>query len=272
MEENMPIFDHTALLVLVLCLIGSTALGSAGSGKDRSLAAFLDRLPVPKDCSQIAFVTSDSWDTKLAVMRLYERNDGSWKPIAGAEWPLCIGGNGMGWGRGLMQTEGLAGPRKVEGDNKSPAGIYELGDAFGYSKEPPEGCHLHYRQATERDFFVDDTDSPDYNTWVRIENGPVEPEKRWKSFERMLLDNDLYKWGIVVKHNMSPVVAGKGCAIFIHLWGGPTSPTAGCTSMSEEYVLKLLRWFDPKKHPLLVQFPWSAISEITSPKDKAQQR
>jgi D-alanyl-D-alanine dipeptidase len=255
-------------LALTLCASGATFLGSPAKSNDGQ-AGLLDRLILPKDCSQVAFVTADDWNTKLGAMRLYEKKDNRWIQLKDAEWHVDLGCNGMAWGLGLMQTDGFSGPHKFEGDGKSPAGVYELGEAFGYAEQAPDGCRLPYRQATGRDFFVDDPDSPNYNTWVRIDSEPVEPEKRWKSFERMRLSNDLYKWGIVVKHNMSPIVAGKGCAIFIHLWGSPGSGTAGCTAMTEDSVLKLLRWLDPNKHPLLVQFPWSAMVELQSATQQA---
>jgi D-alanyl-D-alanine dipeptidase len=62
-----------------------------------------------------------------------------------------------------------------------------------------------------------------------------------------------YRWGLVVRHNAAPPVAGRGSCIFLHVWAGPGRGTAGCTAMGEESLTEILRWLDPKKGPLLVQ-------------------
>jgi L,D-peptidoglycan transpeptidase YkuD (ErfK/YbiS/YcfS/YnhG family) len=161
----------------------------------------------------------------------------------------------MAWGIGPFAGRPLSGPVKVEGDGRSPAGIFELGDAFGYSKTPPSGCRLPYRNITELDYYIDDPESNDYNSWVRLQPETNFPQRRWRSFERMKLESDAYELGIIVKHNMDPAIPGKGSAIFLHLWGGPDHPTAACTAMSRKNFLRLLRWLDPAKRPVLIQVP-----------------
>jgi D-alanyl-D-alanine dipeptidase len=70
----------------------------------------------------------------------------------------------------------------------------------------------------------------------------------------MMRTDDLYKWGIVVAHNPA-AQPGAGSCIFLHIWKNSSAPTAGCTAMAEEDLVKLLRWLDPTARPILVQMP-----------------
>jgi L,D-peptidoglycan transpeptidase YkuD (ErfK/YbiS/YcfS/YnhG family) len=227
----------------------------AAQAEDRS--QFLAQLGLPERTKQLLVVTAADWRTSKGALQQYARDGRAWKPVDIA-FPVALGRNGMGWGRGRFSLDVQAAPEKLEGDGKSPAGIFELGDAFGYSPMPPQGCRLPYRMATSLDYFVDDPESKEYNSWIRLTPDDNFPQKRWKSFERMRLDSDAYELGIVVKHNMTPVVAGKGSAIFLHLRGGPDT-TAGCTAMSRNNLVEALRWLDTSRRPLLVQVPETVL-------------
>jgi L,D-peptidoglycan transpeptidase YkuD (ErfK/YbiS/YcfS/YnhG family) len=63
----------------------------------------------------------------------------------------------------------------------------------------------------------------------------------------------MYKWGLVVGHNMSPAVPGAGSAIFLHVWKDSATPTVGCTAMSEAHFLQILAWLKEEEQPLLLQ-------------------
>jgi len=233
-------------------LLFLSLLGRTTRAEDRS--QFLAQLGLPKTTQQLLLVTAVDWSASKGALQQYARGAQAWSPV-GASFPVTLGRNGMGWGRGRFILAVQAGPEKLEGDAKSPSGIFELGDAFGYSPVPPQGCRLPYRMATSLDYFVDDPQSKHYNSWIRLTPDDNFPQKRWKSFERMRPDTDAYELGIVVKHNMAPVVAGKGSAIFLHVWSGSEKPTAGCTALSRGDLLELLRWLEPSKQPLLVQLP-----------------
>lgn len=138
---------------------------------------------------------------------------------------------------------GLATPEvKKEGDGKTPAGLYRLERAFGYAESFKTG--LTYRQATATDLWVDDAEHPDYNKWVTA------PTKA-KSFEDMKRKDDLYEIGAVIEYNTDPVVPGKGSAIFLHVWGGPDKPTAGCVAIDKSKLNDLLEALDRKKSPMI---------------------
>jgi L,D-peptidoglycan transpeptidase YkuD (ErfK/YbiS/YcfS/YnhG family) len=68
----------------------------------------------------------------------------------------------------------------------------------------------------------------------------------------MRREDDLYKYGIVVEYNTNPVIKGYGSAIFFHLWKGGGKPTEGCIALSEENLIRIIRWLDPAAKPLVV--------------------
>ncbi len=197
-------------------------------------------------------VSSEAWGKSSGQMRRFVRKGKGWEPVGG-EVNILLGDNGMGWGRGLHRAVGT-GPQKVEGDRRAPAGIFSLGTAFGYAEEAPSGTRWAYQASTARDFFVDDSNSSEYNRWVRL-RGNVKPTERWASFEYMRRKDGRYELGVVVNHNMAPTMAGKGSAIFLHVRDARSRGTAGCTVMTREQMAALIQWLDPAKQPLLIQAP-----------------
>lgn len=142
--------------------------------------------------------------------------------------------------KGVIGTNGVAAiGEKKEGDRKTPAGIYPIGEAFGTQLL---SVHMDYKYITEDDKFIDDIDSKLYNTWV---TGPTDA----KSYELMLIAP--YKIGVVINYNMNPVVPGAGSAIFMHVWRTPTTSTAGCVAMNEASLLRVLNWLDKKQRPYI---------------------
>jgi L,D-peptidoglycan transpeptidase YkuD (ErfK/YbiS/YcfS/YnhG family) len=231
-------------------LFPALLFGCGGPGGQEHSA--LASMHIPDGVEQVLLVTVAGWNDSTGTMQLFERSSGGWRRD-GEPFPVVVGRNGLGWGRGLP-VEQSPGPEKVEGDGRSPAGAFELKTAFGSAEDPPGGTLLPYTTTGANDFFVDDPDSPDYNTWVRLEAGS-DPGLRWRSFERMARGDRLYELGIVVAHNMSPVVKGKGSAIFLHVWRSSSSPTSGCTAMRRDDLLGLFRRLDPSRKPLLIQIP-----------------
>jgi D-alanyl-D-alanine dipeptidase len=144
------------------------------------------------------------------------------------------------------------GPRKKEGDNKAPAGIFHLGPAFGYAAaERASWIKLRYVPLTKSSEGVDDPRSRYYNQLVdRSKIARVD----WHSSEKMLRADVLYKWGLVVAHNSS-ATPGAGSCIFLHIWRNSSAATAGCTAMPEQNLVSLLHWLDPAAHPILTQMP-----------------
>ena len=200
---------------------------------------------------QLVVVTTRGWDEVPGVLRRFERKGarGAWTQV-GADVPVAVGRNGLGWGAGLVPTSAETGPQKKEGDGKAPAGLFALGSAFGFAPlSEAAWLRLPYIQLTPSVECVDDTASRRYNLIV---DRPAAGGVDWNSSERMR-SVEGYRWGMVVRHNAAPTVPGRGSCIFLHVWAGPGKGTAGCTAMEEGNLTELLRWLDPKKGPLLVQ-------------------
>jgi L,D-peptidoglycan transpeptidase YkuD (ErfK/YbiS/YcfS/YnhG family) len=223
-------------------------------------------VPVPfaqlsGDIAQAVVVITKSWSSPTGTLQKFERTQDGWR-IVGDDVAVTVGRNGLAWGRGLHQAveDGI---EKVEGDGKAPAGVFSLGVAFGYDPLPPEGVILSYRQATDRDIFVDDPESLDYNRWVTISDElSDDPKSVWHSFERMKRDDHLYELGITIRHNVDPVMKGKGSAIFFHIWRDANTPTAGCTAMAKDDLSALMRWLDPNKNPIIIAAPVTELDAV----------
>jgi L,D-peptidoglycan transpeptidase YkuD (ErfK/YbiS/YcfS/YnhG family) len=179
---------------------------------------------------QLILVEASDYTTNQAVVRMFEYgpSNTAWKRVG--QFCAVIGKNGI--------TE-----HKVEGDMKTPMGLFRLGTAFG-TLPAPSASVWPYRLTSQKDFWVDDPDSEDYNQWVRYEGDPLE---RWKSFERLAIAP--YAHAAVIQYNTDPVVRGKGSAIFLHIWDHPHSYTAGCVAAETSQIERLIRWMLPDNNP-----------------------
>jgi L,D-peptidoglycan transpeptidase YkuD (ErfK/YbiS/YcfS/YnhG family) len=186
----------------------------------------LSKFKTRTSVKQVVAVTGNKATDKKATIKTYEFVYGEWR-------------------RALKTMAGVVGYKgfavnKKEGDGKSPMGIYSMGIAFG-SGIKPSGMNWPYRRATKNDYWIDATSSKDYNKWVTSTRTPS------VSHEKML--NPLYKYGAVINYNRYPIVKGKGSAIFLHIWRGPNSATAGCTATEEKNVISILKWLKPDSNP-----------------------
>jgi len=202
---------------------------------------------------QCVVVVSANWNSTTGVLRAFERADasGAWK-MRGPEVPVVLGKKGLGWGLGVVSAGPRAKPRKIEGDNKAPAGVFRLGPVFGYAPTRSTAwVRLPYQPLTKSIEGVDDPRSRHYN---RLVDRSKVAQVDWRSSEKMRRDDHLYKWGAVVDHNPA-AIPGAGSLIFFHIWKNSSSPTAGCTAMPEKDLVKMIRWLDPAARPILVQMP-----------------
>lgn len=191
--------------------------------------------------AQLVVVTTPDWNATQGTLQRYEKHLFHWRAV-GAPINVVIGRTGLAWGRGLNPP--MDGPQKHEGDGKSPAGIFNLGTSFGFA--PKAAWKVPYLQLHDTTECVDDGASTFYNQIV--ERTALSD---WKSSEKMRSIQQ-YKWGAFVSHN-TPAHPGSGSCIFLHIWGGPSSTTTGCTAMAEEDLTTLLGWLDPKSSPRLIQ-------------------
>src|SRR5687767_6689881 len=212
------------------------------------------KTPIPYAKSlQAVVVTTENWEATKGAAQLFTRKTvkSKWSPV-GESFPVVVGKNGMAWGAGLHElpsdTRRLL--MKVEGDGKSPAGIFSLTSAFG-SSEKPKFVRLPYTRLEKFTECVDDAKSGHYNTIVdRMKVGNFD----WKSSEKMLEIGEQYDLGVFVAHNFERQAGGGSC-IFLHIWKDAESPTVGCTAMTRQNIERVLAFLDVKKNPVLIQLP-----------------
>jgi len=216
-----------------------------------------NKITIPTESKQLIMVITPNWNEKKGKLQRYERQKITWQKV-GKEIDIILGRNGLGWGLGLHTVPKNAQYIKKEGDGKAPAGLFSLGNGFGYKNFEIDFPYHSYKRT---DHCVDDSNSKFYNTIIDSKK----VKKDYKSFEHMKLRNNLYKYGITVEHNPKNI-AQSGSCIFIHIQNKKGTGTAGCTSMKEREMVKILRWLKKEKKPLLLQLPQDEISNITMKK------
>jgi len=218
---------------------------------------------LPEDCEQLILVLADTSSASAGSLFLMEKGRKGWDQERTTA--IRLGKNGLAEGIGVKGS-GLGLPAKREGDGKTPAGLFELGAAFGYDKKISKKRDLTYVQVTPFALFVEDPKSPYYNQYRRLHRLPVTD---WEKKQLMKQDDPAHALKLFVKHNTVPQrKAGYGSAIFLHIWREDGDrPTTGCTVMAEKELKKLIKWIDPKKNPLMLVTTKSAWMEAVEYKD-----
>jgi L,D-peptidoglycan transpeptidase YkuD (ErfK/YbiS/YcfS/YnhG family) len=216
------------------------------------LASSAHAAGVPDDCTQLLVATAPSWNSTQGEMRMFERSrGGKWTPRSEA-FPVLFGKAGLAWGTGLAgQNE--PGLRKKERDKRAPAGVFRLGKVYTYDAKLPEGSDYPFRQVTKADAWIDDPTLPDYNRFVTIPDPDNPPP--WFSKQEMRHHDFAYRWLIDIRHNSDPPVPGAGSAIFFHIRRGVTRPSAGCTTMEESNLVRVIKWLRAGRHPCYALLP-----------------
>lgn len=157
-----------------------------------------------------------------AILSLHEKSGGEW--LEKYSCPACVGRNGVG--------------KEKEGDYKTPLGVFSLTTPFGILPDP--GARLPYIQVDENMCWCGCDASGHYNRLMDMRScGHVctRPE------ERLIDYPGAYKYCMFIDYNALGE-AGKGCCIFLHCFGN-SGYTAGCVAVSEEDMMRILRWAGP---------------------------
>ena len=236
-EVSLPPPLILATVFVVASLLEPTSRASA---QETAVRAPTNPVLVSRATQHLVVVTEAPGDIQGRLYRkAWVGEPAGWRQVGDAV-PVVVGRGGVG--------------PKQEGDGRSPRGVFELGPTFGYSSDPPPNLSLSYRPLAPGTVCVDDPASDHYNRVVDPADFPGEQD--WTSAEAMRRDlahgDDLYEWGAVVRYNEEGR-AGAGSCIFLHIWRGPESPTAGCTAMARGDLLSLLGWLHPERQPVLIQ-------------------
>ncbi|CAM5620925.1 lipoprotein [Streptomyces spiroverticillatus] len=208
--------------------------GSAGKSAPTPQSARTDAAPTAElpglgprtrggigpDTRQALVVTGRDRDSSDAEAVLYEKTGEGWK--AGATWRAQNARRG--W------TE-----HHVQGDLRTPIGVYGLTDAGGLLPDP--GTKLPYDRG--RGYTIDRTDDSGQSLRGSFDYVVAINYNRYEG--RNPLD-----WG-------RPLGAQRGGGIWLHV--EHTTPTQGCVALKREVMRELLRTLDPAKKPVVVMGP-----------------
>jgi L,D-peptidoglycan transpeptidase YkuD (ErfK/YbiS/YcfS/YnhG family) len=125
---------------------------------------------------------------------------------------------------------------------------------YTYDRSLPPGADYPFHTVGEGDAWVDDIHSPHYNEHVIVDtkNPPL-----WFEKQKMRRGDFAYRWLVEIRHNADPPSPGYGSAIFFHIRRGPARPSAGCTTMAQGDLVKLIRWLRASAGPVYVCLPKS---------------
>ena len=126
---------------------------------------------------------------------------------------------------------------KKEGDGKTPVGIFPLRQLIYRADrvaKPVTG--LPVEVLTVETGWCEDSSHPDYNKKIVLPHTSVH--------DRMMRDDHLYDYVVVIGYNDTSPVSGKGSAIFMHLARPDFRPTAGCVGLSAADMLEVLKSCD----------------------------
>ena len=144
----------------------------------------------------------------------------------GRNFPCSIGRGGIGLKAG-------------EGDGITPKGVFRLLEV----RYRPDRIDLGQLAVPSipilpGDIWSDDPNDPFYNQPLKTMSHPY-------SHEAMRRADPLYDAVGVLDFNHPNATAGRGSAIFMHIWRKPRHPTEGCIAFSNvDFGEILLRWQD----------------------------
>ncbi len=142
--------------------------------------------------------------------------------------------------RGFRCAIGRGGVRddKTEGDGATPAGRFALRYVlYRADRIAKPATALAARPIARDDGWCDDADDPAYNRPVRLPFAG--------SHEVLWREDSLYDVIVVLGHNDTPPVPGRGSAIFLHLARPDYGPTEGCIALALDDLLEVLALCGP---------------------------
>ena len=123
--------------------------------------------------------------------------------------------------------------KKIEGDKKTPAGIFEIENLY-YRKDRVKKpkTKLKCVEIKKNMGWCDDVKSKNYNKLIVA--------KKKIRYEKIFRTDTKYDLLIPIKYNFKKRILGKGSCTFIHLTKD-YKPTAGCIALQRNDFLILLK-------------------------------
>lgn len=218
---------------LVVCIFSESVIGKEKAATEKNALRIVKQNAVLLDTiSQLLVVFNETPEGSSATLVAMEKKGKEWHVIS---MPMSAG----------IGRKGFAAPgSKREGDNQSPTGFFRLGQLFCYEKVVD--TRMSFIHTSPEDKWIDDPDSPDYNRYIRGSTSA-------KTYEKLLLNGNDYRYCMVIEFNTHPVVKGNGSAIFLHLSEGKTiNASSGCVVLLPKDMEQLLHWMKPELKPSIL--------------------
>jgi L,D-peptidoglycan transpeptidase YkuD (ErfK/YbiS/YcfS/YnhG family) len=180
---------------------------------------------------QVITVVAPSRASTQGQLQAWRKVPGGWRRV-GPAVHAWLGSDGL-----------TAQPSETR--SATPIGSFTLTRAFGSNADP--GTALPYRRTTPADWWISQA-GPLYNTLQHCASNcsftQGDPN------EHLYYTQPYYRFAVVIDYNTrnssTGVVQGAGSAFFLHVTVG--APTAGCVSVAEGQLVRLLRWLRPARH------------------------
>ena len=253
-----------AVALAVAAVVGATTPTVAGAtSPTRTNAAtrpLPERLTNIGTARQVIVVTTPSWGSSHARLQTWRQStDGTWVQLI-APIPARVGWNGVRRAKNRLQNTGT-----------TPAGTFAMHRGFGLAS--PKGVQIPYRQVDQNDWWPYDPNDP--KTYNVLQPHRVQ-RSRWRTdwAERLRSYRRQYRYAVILDYNLPSDIRWRngqriakttantaaGGGIFLHVNG--SGATAGCVSIARPRMLRVLRWLDPAKDPVIVIGPHDVIEKM----------
>ena len=129
--------------------------------------------------------------------------------------------------------------KKIEGDNKTPAGRFKFKSIFYRKDRVPKIKTILQKIVIRKNMgWCDDVNSNFYNKLIKF---PFS-----KSAEKFWIKDNIYDVIIILNYNMNPILKNKGSAIFLHVARKNYTPTKGCIAISKKDMYFLISKINTK--------------------------
>ncbi|MGZ0233941.1 L,D-transpeptidase family protein [Streptomyces sp. CPS1] len=213
-------------------LVSACVLGLLGATPSRGPLPLPERLADTGGGTQLIIAQAPDTGATTGTVTWWDRRGGTWVRAGSA--PARFGAKGL--------VEGAA---RTQGTDTTPTGLYDLPFGFG-TKAAPGGTRVPYRAVRESSWWCQDNASSSYNRWT----DPLPRDCRASESEHLSAYAGQYAYALVVGFNYHRPVRGRGAGIFLHVNG--RGATAGCVSVPEADMRRILRWVVPRRAPHIV--------------------
>lgn len=188
----------------------------------------ISKFKVASSTNQIILVIPPNYTSTSAMLYFYVKEGKKW--VQRVETKAYVGKNGLG--------------KKIEGDKKTPVGVYKFNCYFGIEENP--GTNLPYVKVNKSHYWDGDSNSKNYNTLVNIE---TYSNFNTSDSEHLIDINPGYEYALNMDYNKEQTPK-KGSGLFLHCFTENTF-TAGCVSIDKNELYSIYKEINKDCHIII---------------------